>query len=109
VTWEQKPDRNGEAKTTIRLKLVAPFRLDFCVWALRRSPANMMDHWDGATYRRVLVVEDRPVAITIVQTGPPNAPVLRLTFNSAGIGRRQRDEILGTVKKMLGLDVDLAE
>lgn len=96
------------AETSVRLRPVAPFRLDLCVWALRRSPANTMDRWDGGTYRRVLVTEDRPVAIAVVQIGPQDAPELRLTFNGAGVDRRQRDEIIGTVNKMLGLDLDLA-
>jgi len=101
--------RTKPAQNSIRLKPIAPFRLDFCVWALRRSPANIMDQWDGATYRRVLVVEDRPIAIAVVQTGALNAPELRLTWSGAEMSTRQRDEISGTVKKMLGIDVDLTD
>ena len=34
----------------------APFRLDLTAWTLRRRPENIVDRWDGQTYRRVLTL-----------------------------------------------------
>src|SRR2546422_8595024 len=39
-----------------RTRPVPPFRLDLTVWALRRRARNLVDRWDGTTYRRVVVV-----------------------------------------------------
>ncbi len=38
------------------LEPVSPFRLDLTVWALRRRPDNVVDRWDGRTYRNRLAV-----------------------------------------------------
>ena len=38
------------------LRPIPPFRLDLTVWALRRRPRNLIDRWDGTTYRRVIVI-----------------------------------------------------
>ena len=42
--------------TLVRLRPIPPFRLDLTVWALRRRPRNLIDRWDGTTYRRVIVI-----------------------------------------------------
>ena len=48
---------------------VPPFRLDLTVWALRRRPRNLVDRWDGVTYRRVVVRESaRPMELAVRQT-----------------------------------------
>ena len=36
------------------LRPIPPFRLDLTVWALRRRSRNLIDRWDGTTYRRVI-------------------------------------------------------
>ena len=41
------------------IRPVPPFRLDLTVWALRRRARNLVDRWDGTTYRRVVVVSGR--------------------------------------------------
>ena len=43
-----------------KLTHLPPFRLDLTVWVLRRLPINQMDRWDGKTYRRVLMLGDKP-------------------------------------------------
>ena len=51
---------------TFSLEPVAPFRLDLTAWALRRRAQNIIDRWDGSTYRRVLVVQKLPVGILVL-------------------------------------------
>ena len=53
-----------------------PFRLDLTVWVLRRLPINQMDRWDGKTYRRVLMLNDKPVEVALLQAGSARAPQL---------------------------------
>ncbi len=50
---------------TFSLEPVAPFRLDLTAWALRRRAENIIDRWDGSTYRRVLILEGLPVEVEI--------------------------------------------
>ena len=58
------------------LEPIPPFRLDLTAWTLRRRPDNAIDRWDGTTYRRALALANGPVEVTVVQTGPPEAPRL---------------------------------
>ena len=63
-----------------------PFRLDLTVWALRRRPDNAIDRWDGRTYRRVLVLQGRPLEIEVVQIGEPDRAELQVTATGTGLG-----------------------
>ena len=45
-----------QASLGFMLRPIPPFRLDLTVWALRRRSRNLIDRWDGTTYRRVIVV-----------------------------------------------------
>lgn len=54
----------------------APFRLDLTVWALRRTPGNRIDAWDGRRWQRSLLIGDAWVSIEVEQTGPVDMPVL---------------------------------
>jgi len=40
------------------LRPLPPFRLDLTAWALRRRSRNLIDRWDGTTYRLVVALED---------------------------------------------------
>ncbi len=101
------------ASLALQLKPLAPFRLDLTVWVLRRRPHNLMDRWDGETYRRVLLIGDQPVAVAISQSGPPEAPELRV--QAGGVDpeletEAETSEILAAILTwMLGLDIDLTE
>lgn len=46
--------------TSFVLDPVSPFSLNLTVWTLRRRADNVVDRWDGQTYRRVLVINDKP-------------------------------------------------
>ena len=101
------------ASLFLQLKPMPPFRLDLTVWVLRRRPHNLMDRWDGETYRRVLLIGDQPVAVAISQSGPPEAPELRV--QARGVEpeletEAETSEILAAILTwMLGLDIDLTQ
>lgn len=67
------------ASLVLQLKPVTPFRLDLTVWVLRRRPHNLVDRWDGETYRRVLLLGEQPVAVAVTQSGSPDTPELHVT------------------------------
>lgn len=92
----------------LTLSVVAPFRLDFTVWALRRRGTNIIDRWDEEIYSRVLVFDQQPVRISIVKKGPSHAPKLSLTLNSQiRISLSTQEKTQLTIRKMLGLAIDL--
>ena len=101
------------ASLSLQLKPMPPFRLDLTVWVLRRRPHNLMDRWDGETYRRLLLIGDQPVAVAISQSGPPEAPELRV--QARGVEpeletEAETSEILAAILTwMLGLDIDLTQ
>ena len=101
------------ASLSLHLKPVPPFRLDLTVWVLRRRPHNLMDRWDGETYRRVLLIGDQPVAVAVSQSGPPEAPELRVEACCVEPEIEVESEIseilAATLTWMLGLDIDLTE
>lgn len=96
-------------RATFLIRPIPPFRLDLTAWALRRRPENIVDRWDGETYRRVLVVDGTPVEIAVTQIGPPSRPILQVTANGQRLAR-QRDRNLRTcVQRLLGTQIDLRE
>ncbi len=92
---------------TFTLRPARPFRLDLTVWTLRRLPINEMDRWDGETYRRLLVIEDVPVAVAVTQVGSPDAPLLRVATEDV-LPRKRKAALAAMLEKMLGLGTDLS-
>jgi len=86
----------------------APFRLDLTAWALRRRAHNMVDRWDASTYRRVLLVDGGPVALSVSQRGGIDAP--RLSVTIAGRPTDRQTEVLArsALNRLMGLTVDLS-
>jgi DNA-3-methyladenine glycosylase II len=89
------------------LRPCAPFRLDLTVWALRRRALNEVDAWDGATYRRALVLDDMPVEVAVTQGGGTEAPELYFTLTSDGEQRNTRLEARSVLEKVLSLELAL--
>jgi DNA-3-methyladenine glycosylase II len=96
-------------KCQFQIGVPAPFRLDLTVWALRRRPHNVVDRWDGARYRRTLVVRERPVEVSVRQQPGPAPPVLDVEVrgSSATLGDEDVTEALRLLDRTLGLGVDL--
>jgi DNA-3-methyladenine glycosylase II len=89
------------------LEPLPPFRLDLTVWTLRRRPANVVDRWDGTTYRRVLSLPAGPVEVAVAQTGPPATPRLRVTVYGASLGSEVKRAVTAALERLLGLRTDL--
>jgi DNA-3-methyladenine glycosylase II len=94
-------------KIVFQLKPVPPFRLDLTVWALRRCPHNLVDLWDGQTYRRVLPVQDHLVEVAVTQTSPVERPLLRVEVREAHLHWERAAIIADLLVKVLGLHADL--
>jgi DNA-3-methyladenine glycosylase II len=99
--------RSSPTPNALIIQAVAPFRLDLTVWALRRRPRNAIDRWDGATYRRVIVVGGRPTELSVSQAGAAKRP--HLIVSTAPLLRTKSDEhrVRSILEGMLGLRVDL--
>jgi DNA-3-methyladenine glycosylase II len=98
-----------QAAHTFVLRPIPPFRLDLTVWAIRRRPRNLIDRWDGTTYRRVIVIEGRPTELAVRQAGSSAAPSLMVTATPAPrtlLGKRHARSVLD---QLLGLRIDLTD
>ncbi len=86
-----------------------PFRLDYTVWALRRQPHNLIDQWDGKTYRRVFVVDKAPFLIEVVQEGTAQKPRLNVLASGRTIVSEDgtKRTIASLLKKVLGTSEEL--
>ena len=86
---------------------IPPFRLDLTVWALRRRARNLVDRWDGTTYRRVVVVNGRPAELSVRQTGAPTAPRLVVTVTLRPRTAADKQRLRQLLDRLLGLRIDL--
>jgi DNA-3-methyladenine glycosylase II len=92
----------------VTIPAIAPFRLDFTVWALRRRPRNEIDRWDGTTYRRIVRIGPRVTELAIRQSGSSAAPRVTVTATPPLLTAADRREARSLVNRLLGLQVDLA-
>ncbi len=90
------------------LEPVSPFRLDLTVWTLRRRPENVVDRWDGQTYRRVLPLLGGPVEISVTQVEPPEMPRLRVSVDGQPLHSGLKAAVTSALERLLGLRIDLA-
>ena len=96
-----------KARHTFVLRPIPPFRLDLTVWALRRRSRNLIDRWDGTTYRRVIALGGRPTELAVRQAGSFAAPRLIVTATPPPrtlLGKRHARSVLD---RLLGLRIDL--
>ncbi len=100
--------RNADTGTVnFQIEPSPPFRLDLTVWTLRRRAENVVDRWDGTTYRRVLPLKDAPVEVSVVQVTSAESPQLRVTVTGAAAKPGIEAVIAPILEQMLGLKVDL--
>ena len=95
-------------RLTFSIVPVAPFRLDFTAWALRRRRQNIIDRWDGTTYRRVVPFGNVPIEVTVTQSGSCEVPRLQVALTGPGLRPEFKEQAKSQIEKMLGLRVDLA-
>jgi len=93
----------ARARRTYALPVVAPYRLDLTVSALRRLSTNVVDLFtpDG-TYVRALAGVDEPVVVRVTQIAREHALAVAIEGDA-----RDDDAVLGLVGRMLGADIDL--
>ena len=89
----------------------APFRLDLTAWTLRRRERNIVDSWDGQTYRRVVSIP-RPtpqhgILIHVWQSGTLDRPLLHVTAEATRISESTRTTVTLALERLLGLSVDM--
>ena len=97
------------SRNTFFLEPTSPFRLDLTAWTLRRRPDNVVDRWDGQTYRRVLPVQAGVVEVAVTQTGPPETPRLRVTVGHAVLCPELKQAVTAALERLLGLRTDMEE
>ncbi len=90
-----------------RIEPRAPFRLDLTVWALRRKPANVIDRWDGRTYRRALAWAGGVAEVAVSQEGPANMPGLVVAASGQG-APPAAGFVEQSLERLLGTRIDLA-
>src|SRR5688572_33466570 len=96
-----------QAAHTFVLQAIPPFRLDLTVWALRRRSRNLIDRWDGSTYRRVVAVGERPTELAVRQAGSSVAPTLIVTTTPPLRTPLESRGVRALVDRLLGLRIDL--
>ncbi|MEI2691970.1 MAG: DNA-3-methyladenine glycosylase 2 family protein [Anaerolineae bacterium] len=89
------------------LEPLPPFRLDLTVWALRRRPDNLMDRWDGRTYRRALLAGGAPMEVAVTQVDGAPTPRLCVTVTGNAVLPDVREHVVATLQRLLGTQVDL--
>ncbi|HEV7223030.1 MAG TPA: hypothetical protein VGN42_10045 [Pirellulales bacterium] len=97
------------ARNTFELKPVSPFRLDLAVWTLRRRPNNVVDRWDGTTYRRVLPLLAGPVEVAVTQVASPEAARLKVMVVGQPMRAAVRTAVTSALERLLGLPIDLTD
>lgn len=95
------------ATPTFVLRPIPPFRLDLTAWALRRRARNLIDRWDGTTYRRVVRINGRLIEIAVRQAGSAVEPRLIVKTDPAPLTPEDRRHIRKLLDRALGLHIDL--
>lgn len=90
------------------LKPIPPYRLDLTAWTLRRRADNIVDRFDGSTYRRVLPTPEGPIEVAVRQTGTLDSPRLHVATNEA-LSDESRRVVTVALERLLGVRVDLSE
>lgn len=113
VSSQPPPPKRAAAASSFSFTLrpVPPFRLDLTVWTLRRRPENILDRWDGQTYRRALSLAasagNQVIELAVEQISHAAHPRLRVTANGSGSAPALQPLIRATLERMLGLTIDL--
>jgi DNA-3-methyladenine glycosylase II len=97
------------AHASFVLEPIPPFRLDLTVWALRRRPDNIIDRWDGQTYRRVLIEGGKPLEIAVNQFDDLEAPRLHISVTGEVVSSDLKAYVTAAVERLIGIQVDLTE
>jgi DNA-3-methyladenine glycosylase II len=94
-------------EVSFEVEPVAPFRLELGAWAIRRRPSNIVDRWDGRTYRRAMVVEEQAVELAVEQTGSIAHPKLVVSARGERLPPQTRPRAMAALERVLGLRINL--
>ncbi len=90
---------------TFSIDPAPPFRLDLTAWTVRRRLHNAVDHWEGDTYWRVLVIRNQALRVAVRQRGT----MLEVTVTGAGLRASTQAEVNSALERLLGLRTDLGQ
>ncbi len=93
---------------TFTLKPLSPFRLDLTVWVPRRRSDNLLDRWNGTTYRRALALQGTITDVAVRQAGTTVSPELLVTLLAPRLDTDMTIEAAELLERMLGLRIDLS-
>jgi DNA-3-methyladenine glycosylase II len=93
---------------TLSMEVLPPFRLDLTAFALCRRPDNVVDRWDGRTYRRAFTIDGGVIGIAAVQTETGAAPRLMVTLTGAQLDQQAEEAARAAFARSLGLELDLS-
>jgi len=97
------------SRSAFFLEPMPPFRLDLTVWALRRRPDNIVDRWDGQTYRRILLFPTGPAEVAITQTGPSETPRLCVTVGEVTLNSEVKEVVTIDLERLLAFRTNIAD
>lgn len=98
---------SGGTQVAFSLEPVPPFRLDLTAWAIRRRPENLVDRWDGESYRRILAIGRDVVQVTVTQSGGKTTPLLHVVAVGARKGVSTKAMVAAAIERLLGTCIDL--
>jgi DNA-3-methyladenine glycosylase II len=107
MTIRARPSPAHLVEVRFELHPQPPFRLDLTAWALRRRRQNLIDTWDGHSYRRALLINATPLATTVTQVGPADRPRLEVVVAGTEMDDSAPAEVERLLHRLLGLDIDL--
>jgi len=86
----------------------APFHLEATVRVLQRRPSNAVDVWDDGRYLRVLALPEGLSLFEVEDFGSIDRPDIRFSIRTGNASSATRLAANGTLRRMLGLDIDPA-
>jgi 3-methyladenine DNA glycosylase/8-oxoguanine DNA glycosylase len=98
----------GKEGAATRLITYGPFHLEATVRVLQRRPTNRIDLWESNRYVRLFNSPEGLVLIEVSNRGSIDAPDVRLSLRAGNPSAATWLELVDTVRKILGLDVDPA-
>jgi len=75
---------------------------------LQRRPANRVDVWERGCYRRILGTPPQLAWVEVKNRGSIDRPDVRYAVRTTGVAPAHRARLEGTLRRVLGLDVDPA-
>jgi DNA-3-methyladenine glycosylase II len=89
-----------------QLEAAAPCHLEATVRILQRRATNLVDTWEGGTYRRALATSEGLVLTEVGNRGTVDAPDLRAFMRRGDTTAAVGPSVATILRRLIGLDVD---